>query len=85
MSETDRIYDVLCCPLCDYMTGVNRQAWGLAAARGALVSHLVRKRNGLTRPAANVLAKQQTASRARWNGIADELIHDMAPREDGQP
>lgn len=64
-------YEVIGCPLCDYLTGVHRGAddhdHALGRARDALVNHLCRMRHALLRREARALAKPQAAQRARWN------------------
>jgi len=59
---------MICCPLCDYMTGIaTRLPFGIDNARGALVSHLCRKRHSKSRQEARALAKQQPAMLVDYN------------------
>lgn len=75
---------VICCPLCHYITGVASHEYGPENARGALRSHLRRKKHGLSLAEARATAAQQPVLPAIWKGEMEgyEVIYPAQETEE---
>lgn len=80
-----RTLDVLLCPWCDYVAGVAKGKYGAENARGALVSHLCRKKHSLSRKEAKETAQGQMVMLCEYDRDTYRYLRETARPQPASP